>query len=165
MASKMAKVDLSQCPDYKTRCLCLSTLTVNLNSGMFDEHLHACTHAHTHGLTSSQRLAHATTHIGSMHSCTRAHKCTSVNTHTYTHRKRLIDDRAEYAKLTGKTYSLRDWIGLKTQQVLIPKMRVCLKCVWIVSNLRPGCQECILPVSTVVPAFVYSVSRVSLECI
>ena len=111
-------------------CACQPS-TLNPNSSMFDAHLHACTHAHTHGLTSNQRIAHATTHIGSMHSCTRAHTCTRVkpHTHTHTHRKRLIDDRAEYAKLTGKTYSLRDWIGLKTQQVLIPKMRVCLKCV------------------------------------
>jgi len=89
-------------------------------------------HVHTHGLTSSQQLAHDTTHIGYMRSCTRAHTRTHVHTHIHTHRKRLIDDTAEYARLTGKTYSLRDWIWLKTQQVLIPKM-LSKKCVYIVS--------------------------------
>ena len=55
------------------------------------------------------------------------HTLSHTNTHIIWHRKRLIDDKAEYARLTGKTYGLRDWIRLKTQQVLPhERVRVCL---------------------------------------
>ena len=63
--------------------VCVSTLNPNPNSS--DAHLHACMHVHTHGLTSSQQLAHDTTHIGYMRSCTRAHTRTHVHTHIHTH--------------------------------------------------------------------------------